>query len=84
MLRIKARIYPSFHVTMGFWRAPTLRPATLRGVMTLEAYRGKMGSPDGYVQSTPTFFIINHGKAYKVVGGVPYSTLKEYLDRLLR
>jgi protein-disulfide isomerase len=35
------------------------------------------------VQSTPTFFLHSKSGVQKVVGGVPYSVLKEYLDRLL-
>jgi protein-disulfide isomerase len=36
------------------------------------------------VQSTPTFFIHSRSGVQKVVGGVPYSALKQYLDRLLK
>jgi protein-disulfide isomerase len=36
------------------------------------------------VQSTPTFFLHSKSGAQKVVGAVPYSVLKQYLDRLLK
>jgi protein-disulfide isomerase len=36
------------------------------------------------VQSTPTFFLHSRSGVQKVVGGVPYSALKQYLDRLLK
>ncbi len=36
------------------------------------------------VQSTPTFFLHSRSGVQKVVGGVPYSVLKGYLDRLLK
>ncbi len=36
------------------------------------------------VQSTPTFFLHSKSGVQKVVGAVPYSVLKEYLDRLLK
>ena len=36
------------------------------------------------VQSTPTFFLHSKSGVQKVVGAVPYSVLKEYLERLLK
>ena len=36
------------------------------------------------VQSTPTFFLHAKSGVQKTVGAVPYSVLKEYLDRLLK
>ncbi len=36
------------------------------------------------VQSTPTFFLHSKSGVQKIVGAVPYSVLKEYLDRLLK
>ena len=36
------------------------------------------------VESTPTFFLVVNGREQKVVGGVTYPTLKNYLDRLLK
>ncbi len=36
------------------------------------------------VQSTPTFFLHSRSGVQRVVGGVPYSVLKGYLDRLLK
>ncbi len=36
------------------------------------------------VESTPTFFLVVNGREQKVVGGVTYPILKNYLDRLLK
>ncbi len=36
------------------------------------------------VQSTPTFFLHSRSGVQRIVGGVPYSVLREYLDRLLK
>jgi protein-disulfide isomerase len=36
------------------------------------------------VTSTPTFFVYAIGKEQKVVGGLPYSVLKDYFDRIVK
>jgi len=36
------------------------------------------------IRSTPTFFITANGREQRVVGGVSYPILKDYLDRLLK
>ena len=36
------------------------------------------------VQSTPTFFLRAAGKEERVVGGIPYRVLKDFIDRALR
>jgi len=49
---------------------------TLEGEITLAQAR--------QVQSTPTFFLHSKSGVQKVVGAVPYSVLKQYLDRLMK
>jgi len=36
------------------------------------------------IRSTPTFFIVANGREQRVVGGVSYPILRDYLDRLLK